>query len=1061
MRNLITLLFAVLLLSTLKATAQSTISGKVLSSADGLPLPNVTINVKSTKTGTVTKADGSFTLTTTLSKPVLEVSYIGYLNKTVTPTPGTPLTITLEQNAQSLSEVVVTGVGVATSKKKLGISVESVTADKLPPAPTASVDQALIGKIAGAQISSTNGSPGAPTNILLRGINTLNRGTNPMILLDGIEVGATDLNSLDLSTVERIEVVQGAAAATIYGAQGANGVIQLFSKKGKQGKINIDISSSVSANTLINSGNLHKSPFHSFATNANGEVVNINGVPITFDSTLLVYQENPPLDLVDPNAIQNKPYNKNLLYYDHYDMFFQPSYTTNNSFSITGARDKIDFNFSVSDNRQNSNFKNNGNYARSNLLSNLGIELVKNLKLRSITQLVYTKNTQVDRTGRTIFYSLNNTRPFANFDLTDALGNYGADYGDAVGVNSSNPNFRTQYTDYNDNKVDIIQSFNLNYRPVKFVELDAKYGLNYQSQDIVQNILPQDNNENAAFTRSWRSNFFSPSSRDQTGEIDNYRYRTMFQNFLGTATFRTDFKNDFNLNLPIRTTTQLAFDYRKRVNKDYVTWGADAPSYTPYTATQMGNYRISTDRTTPFITYGYLINHRFEFGDFAGISGGIRSDYSSAFGGGSKAFTFPRGDAYFRLSALDFWNNSVVNNIIPELKFRVAYGQAGIQPQPFDRYVTLQPRNIGTNVALYYPPNSSNPNLNVEVSEETEVGTDMSFNVLDGNWLKNINFSVTYWDRKTKNAIWDVDAAPSTGIGTVKNNAFSLASRGVQASINATILSSKNFNWNFTSNFSKQTSEITSLNGSAPIVAISSAGSSNYVLKEGDKIGQLYGFLLLHSVDETDANGNSYIPKDQQSKYTVASNGWVVNKTTKQPFVTPGQYALGDPNPKFNMSFINDFSFKSYLHFSMQWDWVNGNHLYNQTKQWMYRDGIHGDYAIPVTIDGQTGAYTAFYRGVYAQTQANGTKNYFYEDASFVRLRNVSLAFDFAKFKRIPGFQRLQLVVSGRNLLTFTDYTGMDPEVSSGTSNSAFDRGVDHNTIPNLKSYQVGLNIGF
>jgi TonB-dependent starch-binding outer membrane protein SusC len=145
----------------------------------------------------------------------------------------------------------------------------------------------------------------------------------------------------------------------------------------------------------------------------------------------------------------------------------------------------------------------------------------------------------------------------------------------------------------------------------------------------------------------------------------------------------------------------------------------------------------------------------------------------------------------------------------------------------------------------------------------------------------------------------------------------------------------------------------------------------------------------------------------------------------------------------------------------MQWDWVCGSHLYNQTRQWMYRDGIHADYAIPITIEGQTGAYTAFYRGVYAQVQANGTKNYFYENTSFFRLRNLSLSYDLAKIIKIPAIQRLQLVVMARNLVTFTKYTGYDPEVSSGTSNSAFDRGVDHNTVPNLKSYQLGINVGF
>ena len=149
----------------------------------------------------------------------------------------------------------------------------------------------------------------------------------------------------------------------------------------------------------------------------------------------------------------------------------------------------------------------------------------------------------------------------------------------------------------------------------------------------------------------------------------------------------------------------------------------------------------------------------------------------------------------------------------------------------------------------------------------------------------------------------------------------------------------------------------------------------------------------------------------------------------------------------------------------MQWDWIEGSHIYNQTKQWMYRDGIHGDYANPITIDGQTGAWTAFYRGVYAQRQANGTKNYFYEDASFFRLRNISIALDFARVFDIKFMQRLQLIVSGRNLITVTDYTGFDPEISSGavTGNgaSAWDRGTDHNTMPNLRYLTVGLNIGF
>ena len=369
--------------------------------------------------------------------------------------------------------------------------------------------------------------------------------------------------------------------------------------------------------------------------------------------------------------------------------------------------------------------------------------------------------------------------------------------------------------------------------------------------------------------------------------------------------------------------------------------------------------------------------------------------------------------------------------------------------------------NLGPNSVFTFPVTTPNPNLNVELSKETEIGTDIGFNLLKGSWLRNAQLSLTYWKRNTDNAIYSVDAAPSTGVGSTLDNAFGLGSHGFQASLNLSILNKKDFNWDMTTNFSNQTSEITYIKG-PDVVVLSGAGSTGLTLKAGQKIGQLFGFLLLRSVDQIEpSTGLPVIPKANQANYEVASNGYVVNSTTKQPVNTVGQYSFGDPNPKFNMSFINNFSYKGFLSLSVQWDWVNGSHLYNQTKEWMYRDGISGDYDNPITIAGQTQAYTAFYRGIYQAGANNGTKDYFYEDASFWRLRNVSAAVDFAKLFKIKGVQRLQLVLSGRNLITITKYTGMDPEVSSGASNSAFDRGVDHNTIPNTKAYTIGLNVGF
>ena len=980
-RNLLT--GFLLLISSAVFSQNIEVSGKI-TDASGLPVSGASIRVKNSRIGTSSAPDGSFKITAP-SNGTLVISSIGF--ETVEVKPAASVAVKLVLDTKSLNEVIVTGTGSGTSKKKVAIAVESITADKLPAAPTASIDQALVGKIAGAQISSVNGNPGSQAQILLRGINTLSSGTSPMILLDGIEVKATDLNALDLNSIEKIEVIQGAAAATFYGAQGANGVIQLFSKKGKGGKLFIDVSSSVAQNELINVGDFGKAKFHSLATDASGNVIGGGGTPLSFDPDYSHYELNVTWNSLNPQNNNNKPYDKNLKYYDHYAMFYQKAITYNNSISLSGSRDRFDFAISGSNTQQESVFKGNGKYQRSNLVSNLGIELFKGFKLRSITQLVYTQNNLMDRSGRTIVYALNNASPFADFNYKSPDGNYGAYFGDAVGVNHYNPNYMFQNGHPDNKRVDIVQSFNANYKFLKFFEADVKYGLNYQTDDTRYQIDEQSNNLNADYWQYWleyyspRFSAGAPSSRTETGEINTQNYKTTFQNFLPSLTVRLDLENDFGIKLPIRSTTYGAFDYRKNVGTAFVAYGTDAPSFTPYTAQNMINYRIQTDTKTPFITYGYLFDQKFEYGDLLGVSGGLRTDYSSAFGRGSKPFTFPHFNGFFRITGLDFFTDSKVGNVIAEWKLRAAFGKAGIQPGPFDRYITLTPQAMGDNVAFAFKTTNPNPDLTVEVSSETEYGTDITFNGLKGNWLKTIGLSLSLWNRKTDNAIWPTDAAPSTGTGNVIDNSFGLKSNGIQASLNIAAYSGKKLNWNFTANFSKQSSEISFVKDK-PIVIISNAGSSGYVLEAGKKIGQLFGYLLLNAVDQVNpATGDPYIPKANQGEFEVASNCWVVyknpsNPNYKQPYVTPGQYSFGDPNPKFNMSFINDFTYDGWLSFSMQWDWVYKSHLYNQTKEWMYRDGIHLDYDKPVTINGETGAWSAFYRGVYAQVSRNGNKNY-------------------------------------------------------------------------------------
>jgi TonB-linked SusC/RagA family outer membrane protein len=1065
------------------------ISGKVTATEDGGPLPGVNVVLKGSTSGAVTDADGLYSLLVPASGGNLVFSFIGLRTQEVAIGERSVVDISLQLDVTQLSEVVVTGVGVATDKRKIGIAVESITADKLPATPTASIDQALVGKIAGAQISSVSGNPGDQANIVLRGINTVQGGTKPLIMIDGIQVSATDLTSLDMSNIDRVEVIQGAASATLYGAQGANGVIQLFTKRGKKGNVIIDVSSSYASNQFLNIGNVRKADKHPYLTDSNNNIVDSKGNILDYgpDQNLngISYEFGGPARY----AIQNlsnkadKPYDANLKYYDHFKQVFKTGYSINNHLSISGANDKTDFALSLSNNKTLSPILQNGSVDRTNLTSNIGTELFKGFKIRSTTQVIYTKNDLHPGLGAAglRYYGLGNsngdvggvygflnTSPF--FDLTrkDADGNFAVhQQGDGyLSINAFNPYYRKQYATSVDNKIDVIQNFEADYTVNKFLQLNAKYGINYRTENSRWTYANQTENVNTIAANPSRGYYVGQYAVDFNGEIDNWQYNNTFQNFLGTAFIRTDFEEDFNIKLPIQTSTQVTFDYRKRNYKEYDTYGLGLPLAPPINVQSTGSQAVLLDYVEKFVTYGYLINQKIDFGNYGGVTAGFRSDYSSAFGGGSKPFTFPHFDGY--VQPLSFFGDNALSNTLPYFKLRAAYGQAGIQPRPYDRYPTLDQRNLGDGLTYATQAVSRNPNLNVEVSTEFEIGTDFTLNVLKGGspWFNSVNGSFSYWKRSSNDVIYQVSSPLSSGNTDILTNAIDMSANGVQFSLTIPVYASNKIKWDLTTNFGHQISKIDRVKGGSDIILTSFAGSTSLVLTGGQPIGQIYGYRAMTSLDYTRKDGTRYIDPSQVSNYEIV-NGTVVDKRTYQIQFTDEQYPLGNPNPKFNMSFINSVSYGKLINLSFQFDWVKGNHLYNQTKEWMYRDGIHSDFTKPVTINGETGAYSAYwssaYYGLWGSLRGagnNATKDFFWEDASFVRLRNVAVAFNLETLFKSQKLRKMQLVFTGRNILTWTKYTGYDPEISSGASNSSFDRGVDHSTLPNIKSYQVGLNIG-
>jgi TonB-dependent starch-binding outer membrane protein SusC len=1064
------IIVAIVACDTVVAQNKLEISGKVTDTS-GVPLIGATVIEKISHAGTSADFNGIFHITVP-PNAILVFSAVGYQPKEINIGSQTFVEISLLLDSRPMSDIVVTGSGVATQKRKLGIAIESVNAADLPATPESSIDQALVGKIPGVLISSISGNPGDPVNILLRGFNTLQNGTQPLIMMDGVSFTA-DLNSLDLNTIARVEVAEGAASAAIYGAQGANGVIQLFTKKGKKGATAINFSTSYSTNNFLNNGNVHKANLHPYLTDASNNIIDVNtGQPLayndvgTIDGISYTYGGTPRLAILDTGNIANKPYNANLKYYDHFKQVFQTGSTINNSLSFSGASDKIDFALAVSNNHTVTPVLKSGAVDRSNLTLNIGTELFKGFKLRSITELIYTKTTLLPELGASnlmgrggtggIFEFLN-ASPF--FDLTRKLADSTYPYvlkAENLSANGRNPYYRTEYSSAIENKIGIIQSFDANYTVNKFLELDARYGINYQTGTAQFTFLNQSLNLNSIHYNNQGIPDYAP---DNTGEIDYAEANSTSINFLGTANIRTDFENDFHIKMPIQTNTQILYDYRKSTGRGIVFNGTGLPPSPPYNFMATSSQAIAYDNSYTFITYGYLINQKIDFGDFGGITGGFRSDWSSAFGGGSKPFTFPHFDGHVLVTS--FFKNSNLTNVLSFLKLRAAYGEAGIQPGAFDRYQVLGQQNLGTALVYSIPLTSNNPDLQVEVSKEFEAGTDFTINTNKaGPWINAINGSLTYWKRKSNNVIYAVSIPPSNGSTGMLTNAVDMSSNGFVFSLNFRVYNSKKMNWNFTTNFSQQTSMIDKISGGQDIVI------GPIVLTAGQKIGQIYGYRALTSLDYTRQDGTRYIPKTDEGLYTIV-DGRVVLKSDKQIQFTDEKYPLGDQNPKFNASFINSFSYKDFLILSFQFDWIYGSHLYNQTKEWMYRDGISGDFSKPVTINGETGAYTAYWASAYynlnsALGQAlNETKDFFYENASFLRLRNVSLAFDLSKVVKVLYLKKIQLVLTGRNILTVTKYTGFDPEISSNGVNSAFERGFDSNTLPNIKSYQVGLNIGF
>ena len=1030
----------VLLLCGFTALQAQTISGSVFDEEE-IPLIGASILVDGTSTGTVTDIDGNFTITLPDEAEALIISYTGYETLRVPLDGRTEYNnITLSSGAIALQDIVVTGVGTPTDRRRTAISVETVDAEDLPSVASGSVDQALVGKIPGALIQQSSGQPGQQANIILRGINSL-QGTTPMILIDGVQV-STDNNfngsarnstsrlaDIDFNNVERVEVVQGAAAATIYGAQGANGVIQIFTKKGKIGAPRISLNSSVGiSNPLF--GDFGYAERHAYQTLPNGRIIAGGTDPIG-QNEFGIWSE--PLLETGDMVVTDNPYVEDT--YSHIDQVFKDdALNYRSSLSVSGGSEAITYAVTGTYNYQESSIR--GANRRFNLGTRLGFQLFEEVDVNFGVSLIRGDNNTGAITGTddvsSALGSVATTFPFIDFTYRDSNGNLVAN---PTGDNSVNPLYTELYRQRETVLNRVLPNLNLNWEVTDFLTLDYKYGLDYYRDDYNEFIDNQ-----LSILGSSNQAGITP----QTGRIEQRLREGTLQNSVASA-FLT-----FGEETGIISRTQLAFDWRRRDFNNVFAQGTGLPPYKPVTLRAAEVSNVDEVETT-FATYGGLINQKVEFEGKVGISAGVRADYSSAFGEGSDPFVFPRGDIYVRLSEFDFWD--ATKGSFPELKLRAAYGEAGVQPGAFDRIRTLDAGQIGTGSFLAPQIDQTNPLLGVQISKELEFGLDASFTPGDRvvGWFPYFKLSATYWNRTSEDVIRAIGVAPSTGASTILDNAITLESNGLQASLNMTVVDNPSFDWYFTTNFSQQVTTVASISNGVDIPV-----GNHFVLKPGEPLGTFRGRQVLTDIDQTRSDGTFYLGDDRSDFEVVPETGYVVSSDGQVQF-TDDVVEIGNGLPDFNISFIHDFRIGRAFRVGFQLDWVQGFDIYNQTRQWGYRDNLHSDVDDPITIGGETAAYLNYYRSIYNTNVPNSA---FVEDGSYLRLRNINGSVDLAKFFTIPGISRIQLELSGFNLFTITDYTGFDPEAASDL-NDPTRIGLDQYAFPNSRVVQVGLNLGF
>ncbi len=1030
---------ALLTLSAQAAWAQATITGKV-TDAQGRPIGGANVVLVGQSNGGATTTSGVYTIVVAAASArgqsvTISARFLGKKpsSKSITLSAGNQtVDFQLADDPLRLDELVVTGVSEATSTKKLPFAVGKVSADQLQETPGVSALGALAGKVAGVRLVTTNGEPGTAPAIRLRGATSISGSQDPLIIVDGTitRISLADIASED---IERIEVVKGAAASSLYGSDAANGVVQIFTKRGANladGKLLVTTRNEGGASVL--SKRIPNANAHAFKVKA------CDSFPsgVCFDRNAANNRQN------EPDGIADNPYPA---YFDHQDAVSQPGVFLTNYLSVGQRKGSTNFNASFQNTKTEGVIFGVKGYGRQNFRINVDQQLTPKLDLSFSSFYGRSNNNDAAQGPGNPFFAVTFVEP--NIDLfarCPATGACTRDQGNADGspyrafipdrvANSSNPLYALFNRDRVNDRSRFTGAGRMRWRIRDWLSAEGNYNFDTDRND---------------FTDLTPFGFLSPAGQPTDGDLFKSGQSSRTYNTGATLTAIRSFGS-------ITNTTKVSYVYEDEQRAYIETQGGklvvkQVPEFAAVDPSTLRSFSQNIDIRN---RNAYAVT-TFDIKDRYIIDGLIRQDESSLFGPESRKST------YYRLSGAWRANEDLKIGGIDELRLRGSYGTAGLRPQ-FD----YQYEVLAVTAGSFSKQTLGNRQLRPAKSSEYEVGANLE---LAGG---RVTVEYTYSKKETKDQIIQVNLPSVVGFLNQWQNVGALQAKTHEVAVGLSLINNRNMALQLSITGDRTRQTITDW----PLPLQLYGPVETFYVNKGASLGAMFGNRVVRNINEfyddpiknaAKGAGQAWDP----ANFVVNQEGYVVRKdqlgkpNEKPFFYVNGKgesiVQIGDANPDFNLSFNPVFSWKK-LALNGLVDWSQGGSIYNGTRQWPFFENRDRIYDQRGKAEGDKKSqlyYNFFYNGL-------NPIDFFVEPGTYVKIRELAAHYtvDRNQLKKI-GLGRLEnirLGVIGRNLFTFTKYSGYDPEVASPFNNDPFQVRLDWFSYPHFRTFTGLVEIAF